>query len=74
MTDGIAPEVQVRLETKIAYQEKALSELNEALVDHAKALIDQQRRIEVLEKVVGSLSQQFQLAAERPHQEKPPHY
>ncbi len=66
--------VRIELESKIAFQEKALLDLNDALVDQGRTVIELQRRIELLERVVRGLNHQLETLAERPPNEKPPHY
>lgn len=57
----------VALETKIAYQEKLLAELNEVLVEHTKKLSELEKRAEAFEEVIRD-------DREKPGIEKPPHY
>lgn len=59
----------VRLETKIAYQDKLLAELNEVVVDLNRAVTDLTRRLVTVERL---LSTEFG-RREMPN-EKPPHY
>lgn len=65
---------RVELEAKIAFQEKAITDLNEALVDQAKTLMELAARVAALESVVRRLNHAVDAAAERPPNEKPPHY
>ena len=74
MSDGWARRTRIELEARIAFQEKALAELNEALVDQARTLIELRQRVELLERVVRSISQQLELSRPEPVHEKPPHY
>ena len=58
----------------MAFLEKALAELNDALVDQSRTVIGLGRRVEALEQVVRSIS--LEIGAQRPRlpHEKPPHY
>jgi len=66
--------IQIELESKIAFQEKAIADLNEALVGQTRALIDLQRRIELLERIVRGINQRLEENTEPLPYEKPPHY
>jgi SlyX protein len=59
----------VKLETKLAYQEKTIADLNDVVVV-------QDRQIDKLERRVAALEQQIApfLGQEETIQEKPPHY
>jgi SlyX protein len=62
----------IRLETKVAYQDDLIQQLNEVV-------IDQQQRIKALESKIGLLSKKLEdllelAAEERTRGERPPHY
>jgi SlyX protein len=62
----------IRLETKVAYQDDLIQQLNEVV-------IDQQQRIRDLESKTGLLSKKLEdllelAAEERTRGERPPHY
>lgn len=57
------------LETKLAYQERLLDELNEVLIAKAREIDDLKRRLVVLEEALRP-----QADAIRPPHEVPPHY
>lgn len=59
----------IQLETKIAYQERLLEELNDVLIAKVNLLDELQKRLKTLEDLVRS---EGPLAA-MPH-ERPPHY
>jgi uncharacterized coiled-coil protein SlyX len=63
------PERFVRLETKIAYQERTISDLNEVVVSLNQLVSDFQRRLAVLERWVRA-----ELEPRDMPNEKPPHY
>jgi uncharacterized coiled-coil protein SlyX len=67
-------DVRIELESKIAFQEKTIADLNSALVDHTRTILELAHRVELVEKVVRGLSQQLEAMNERPTNEKPPHY
>jgi uncharacterized coiled-coil protein SlyX len=67
-------DVRIELESKIAFQEKTIADLNGALIDHTRTIIDVVHRVELLENVVRQLSQRLEGFTERPANEKPPHY
>ena len=58
----------VALETKLAYQEKLLAELNEVVIEQSRALKDLQKR------AIDSESALRDAIEEKPPQERPPHY
>lgn len=58
----------VNIETKIAYQEKLITELNEVLLQRGKEIDKLARRLEGLEKLAR------EGAPETPGHEPPPHY
>lgn len=59
----------VKLEDKVSYQDKLISDLNEVVVDLNQTVRELRLRVEALEAV---LQAEFQ-ARDMPH-EKPPHY
>jgi SlyX protein len=59
----------VTLETKLAYQEKTIADLNDVIVEQARELADLRRRFEVLERFAKE-----HLEARSVSNEKPPHY
>lgn len=59
----------VTLETKLAYQEKTLSDLNDVIVEQANEIRDLRRRLEALERFAKE-----HLGAPSIPNEKPPHY
>jgi SlyX protein len=62
----------VELETKLAYQEQALEQLNEAML-HQQRIIEQlERRLRTLGDRVDNLADPGQ--AVMPADERPPHY
>jgi uncharacterized coiled-coil protein SlyX len=65
---------QIRLESKIAFQEKAIADLNEALINQTRTVLELQRRIELLEKLVRGINQRLEDKTEPLPYEKPPHY
>jgi len=66
--------IRIELESKIAFQEKAISDLNDTFVDHTRTMIDLQRRVELLENIVRGLNRRVEALSEDPPNEKPPHY
>jgi uncharacterized coiled-coil protein SlyX len=67
-------EIRIALESKIAFQEKAIVDLNEALVDHSRTMLNLQHRLELLERAVRGITQRLEALSEAPPNEKPPHY
>jgi uncharacterized coiled-coil protein SlyX len=67
-------DIRIVLESKIAFQDKAISDLNEALIGQSRTLLEFQRRMELLEKVVRGINQRVEALTEPPPNEKPPHY
>ena len=59
----------IQLETKIAYQEKTIAELNEVVVELNQLTSDLARRLDRLERWV-----QAELGPREMPNEKPPHY
>ncbi|MFC1643097.1 SlyX family protein [Myxococcota bacterium] len=74
MREDPTAEHRVELETKISYQDKAIADLNDALVDQTKTLLELKQQVAALETVVRSISQQLALGIPRLPHEKPPHY
>jgi uncharacterized coiled-coil protein SlyX len=74
MTHEYGESIHIELESKIAFQEKAIADLNDALVDQTRTMLDLQRRIEHLEKIVRGINQRLETKIEPPPYEKPPHY
>ena len=62
-------ERMLRLETKVAYQDKLIAELNEVVVDLNKSVTELGRRLERVERAVRS-----ELERRDMPNEKPPHY
>lgn len=58
----------VSIETKIAYQEKLIAELNEVLLERGQEIDKLTRRLDSLEKLARDG------APENPGHERPPHY
>lgn len=67
-------DLRIELESRVAFQDKHIAELNDALVDQTKTVLELCRRVERLEKVILGLNQQLETLVERPPHEKPPHY
>jgi uncharacterized coiled-coil protein SlyX len=59
----------LRLEEKVAYQDKLLAELNEVVVSLDRAVQDLRRRLDLVEQTVRN-----DLGARDIPNEKPPHY
>jgi SlyX protein len=59
----------VTLETKLAYQEKMIADLNEVIVDQSRDLDDMRRRVGALERYAKE-----HLEPRSVPNEKPPHY
>lgn len=74
MTDERYPPGRIELEEKVAFLQKTVLELNEALVDQSRTIIDLGQRVEALERVVRGISQELAVSRARPPNEKPPHY
>jgi len=66
--------IRVELESKIAFLEKTIADLNDALVGQTRTLFDLQRRIELLEKTLRGINRRLDENAEPLPYEKPPHY
>jgi len=66
--------IRIRLESKIAFQEKAIADLNEALIDQTRMILDFQRRMEILENIVRGLNRRLDDREAPLPYEKPPHY
>ena len=74
MTFKNSENIRIELESKIAFQEKAIVDLNDTIVDHARTMIDLQRRVELLENIVRGLNHRLEAFSDDPPNEKPPHY
>ena len=74
MTHENREDVRIELESKIAFQEKAIADFNEALVGHTRTMLELQRRIEVLENAIRRLNRHLDAFDDLPPNEKPPHY
>lgn len=59
----------VALETKVAYQEKTIADLNEVVIDQTRLLEKTSRRVTRLEEQLEALLGQLDAPIE-----KPPHY
>ncbi len=59
----------LQLETKVAYQDKLIAELNEVIIERTYALDALARRVEALEKYLREPQ-----GEPAPANEKPPHY
>ncbi len=59
----------IALETKVAYQDKLIAELNEVLVQRTQELDALSRRLQALERFVREPPDEG-----TPPQERPPHY
>ncbi len=59
----------IQLETKVAYQDKLIAELNEVVIERTYALDALTRRLEALEKLLREPP-----GEPGPANEKPPHY
>jgi SlyX protein len=59
----------IRIETKIAYQDKLIADLNDVIVDLNRTVIEYRKRLDAVEKA-------FRNEVERRDMpnEKPPHY
>ncbi len=66
--------IRIELESRIAFQEKAIADLNDALAGQTRTLLDLQRRIELLEKSMRGVKLRLDETAEPLPYEKPPHY
>jgi uncharacterized coiled-coil protein SlyX len=71
---NVSAEELVELQIKLTYQDKSLADLNEALIDQSRTLLEMVRRVDALEKVVRSLSATALQSMPQPPNEKPPHY
>jgi uncharacterized coiled-coil protein SlyX len=74
MTHENREDVRIELESKIAFQEKAIADFNDALVGQTRTMLELQRRIEILENAVRRLNRQLDAFDDLPPDEKPPHY
>jgi SlyX protein len=72
MRDGGGDSVEGRfvdLETKLAFQEKTIADLNEVVIDQGRTLAELVRRVKTLEAQLRSF-----LDDADPTLERPPHY
>lgn len=62
----------IEIETKIAYQEDTIEQLNEALIDQQKEITDLRKTVELLQKIIKSNANEGikDISLETP----PPHY
>jgi uncharacterized coiled-coil protein SlyX len=74
MTHENSEDFRIELESKIAFQEKAIADFDDALIGNTRAILELQRRLESLENVVRKLTQRLESFEELPPNEKPPHY
>jgi uncharacterized coiled-coil protein SlyX len=74
MTYKSGESIQIKLESKIAFQEKTIADLNDALVDQTRIMLDLQRRVELLERIVRGIHQRLDEKTDALPYEKPPHY
>ena len=63
----------IDIETKIAYQEKTIKDLNDVVCEQQQEIERLASLCETLVKRVGELSE-FTLGIDAPANEKPPHY
>ncbi len=59
----------VKIETKVSYQEKTVTELNDVVVAQSRAIDKLERRVKTLEQQLEALLGQVDAQGE-----KPPHY
>jgi uncharacterized coiled-coil protein SlyX len=59
----------LRLEEKVAYQDKAIAELNDVIVELNRGLSELSRRVQAVERMA-----QIELGEREMPNEKPPHY
>jgi uncharacterized coiled-coil protein SlyX len=74
MTVDNGDHVHIELESKMAFQEKALADLNDILAANTRTILDLQRRVQILENIVRGFDSRFESFADAPPDEKPPHY
>ncbi len=74
MTQKSVEAIRIELESKIAFQEKAIADLNDALVGQTRAMLDLRHRVELLEKIVRGINRRLDENADPLPYEKPPHY
>jgi uncharacterized coiled-coil protein SlyX len=65
---------RIELESKIAFQEKALADLNAILSANTRTILDLQRRVQILENITRGFNRRLEGFSEAPPDEKPPHY
>ena len=63
----------IEMETRFAYQEKAIKELNEVIIEQQKAIDKLEAGFAKLNKDFGQVSQILS-GSDGPADEKPPHY
>ena len=64
----------MNLTARIAFQEKAIADFNDALAEHTRTIFDLQRRVESLETIIRRLNRRIDAFDEDLPNEKPPHY
>ena len=74
MTHENSEDVRIELESKIAFQEKAIADFNDALAEHTRAIFDLRSRVESLENIIRRLNRRLDAFDEDLPNEKPPHY
>jgi len=74
MAVGKGDPARIELESKMAFQEKALADLNDVLSANTRAILDLQRRLQALENIVRGFDRRLDGFPEAPPDEKPPHY
>jgi len=71
----VSEERFVDIESKIAFQENTISELNEAILRQQKEIAQLGKQVEALSENQKSMSEVISRAGEGdPREEKPPHY
>lgn len=68
-TNDVEPQRLIELETKIAYQEKTIADLNEALIDLNRTVAEFARRLTAVERVIRADFERRDVPNDRP-----PHY
>jgi uncharacterized coiled-coil protein SlyX len=74
MTHENNEDIRIELESRIAFQEKAIADSNVALAEHTRSIFDLQRRLESLENNIRRLNRRLDAFGEDLPNEKPPHY
>lgn len=59
----------LRIETKIAYQDKLIADLNDVIVDLNRTVIEYRKRLDAVEKAFRNEVERREMP-----NEKPPHY